>query len=467
MKVAAIDQGTTSTKSFTLDEAGRFECFAAIEHRQIYPHAGWVEHDPEEILRNVASCLAAAGEVDAIGLDNQGETVVAWDAATGRPVYNAIVWQDGRTSDVIEKLKSDGAEELTLQRAGLPLDPYFSASKMRWIIDHVDEAKTLLQQGRLRLGTSDAFLLDRLTHTFATDVTTASRTSLMSLDNCEWDDDLCALFAIPMECLPQIRSTAENFGSFGKTPVTANIVDQQAALQGHGGQAKVTFGTGAFALVPTGQLRIDGSKSGVLSTIACRIGNQPVERAMEGGVYNAASALNWARGIGLFTEYSDIAHFEKPSALSRNLVFVPALSGLGCPHWDRNAAGLWIGMGLDTTAMDLMQALLEGIALRTAEVISAMAELAPLQATISIDGGLTQNPYFNMFLANALDKTIIVQNYAELTGYGTARMAMNGAGISSLPPLPAPRTRIVPASPLGQQHRARFAEAVARSRNWK
>ena len=317
-------------------------------------NAGWVEHDAEELLRNVRACLEAAGKVDAIGMDNQGETVVAWDAATGKPIYNAIVWQDDRTQDITEKLKADGAEELTRARAGLPLDPYFSASKLRWFLDHVDEARSLLKQGRLRLGTSDAFFLDRLTGTFATDVTTASRTSLMSLDTCNWDPDLCKLFGVPIECLPEIRSTAGDFGQAGKIPVTASLVDQQAALFGHGCPTKITFGTGAFALTITGDVRVDGSKFGILPTVAWKIKNEPPHRAIEGGVYNAGSAVNWARGLGLFKEFSDIASFGSPSALSRNLVFVPALSGLACPHWDRGAAGLWIGMGLETTAKDLI-----------------------------------------------------------------------------------------------------------------
>ena len=216
MKVLAIDQGTTATKSFTLDGEGRFESVAAVEHRQIFPNAGWVEHDPEELLRNVSACLEVAGKVDAIGMDNQGETVIAWDAGTGKPIYNAIVWQDSRTQDATEKLKADGAEELTLARAGLPLDPYFSAGKLRWLLDHADGARSLLKQGRLRLGTSDAFFLDRLTGTFATDVTTASRTSLMSLDTCTWDPELCKLFGVPIECLPEIRSTAGDFGQVEK-----------------------------------------------------------------------------------------------------------------------------------------------------------------------------------------------------------------------------------------------------------
>ena len=467
MKVLAIDQGTTATKSFTLDGEGRFESVAAFEHRQIFPNAGWVEHDPEELLRNVSACLEVAGKVDAIGMDNQGETVIAWDAGTGRPIYNAIIWQDSRTQDATEKLKADGAEELTLARAGLPLDPYFSAGKLRWLLDHADGARSLLKQGRLRLGTSDAFFLGRLTGTFATDVTTASRTSLMSLDTCTWDPELCKLFGVPIECLPEIRSTAGDFGQVGKTPVTASLVDQQAALFGHGCPTKITFGTGAFALTVTGEGRVDGSKFGILPTLAWKIKSEPAQRAIEGGVYNAGSAVNWARGLGLFREFSGIENFEMPSALSRNLVFVPALSGLACPHWDRGAAGLWIGMGLETTAKDLIQALLEGIALRAAEVIDAMAELTPLGNMISIDGGLTKNSYFNRFLANALQRTLIVQESPELTGLGTARMAMRGAGLKSLPPLPEPRASLKPDAPLGRELKQRFSEAVKRAKNWK
>jgi glycerol kinase len=467
MKVASIDQGTTGTKSFTLDEAGNFVIAKAVDHKQIYPHAGWVEHDPEELLRNVTDCLEAAGPVDAIGIDNQGETVIAWDAKTGKPIYNAIVWQDDRTQVVTAKLKSDGAEELTLKCAGLPLDPYFSASKLRWLIDHVDESKTLLKHGRLRLGTSDAFFLDRLTGSFATDVTTASRTSLMSLDTCTWDLDLCKLFGVPMECLPEIRPTADPFGAIGKTPVTASVVDQQAALFGHGVPGKITFGTGAFALVQTGDTRVDGSKFGILSTIAWQLGQKPPQRAMEGGVYNAASAVNWARGLGLFKEFSEIVSFEGPTALAQNLVFVPALSGLGCPHWDRNAAGLWLGMGLETTPQQLVQSVLEGVALRAAEVIAAMGELTPLGDTISVDGGLTKNPYFNRFLANALGKAVIVQESSELTGFGTARLAMMGAGVKNLPPMPPPRAMIHPDAPIATELKKKFADAISRAKNWK
>jgi glycerol kinase len=471
MKVLAIDQGTTGTKAFTMDDDGRLEPVAAFEHAQHYPQAGWVEHDPEELIGHVTACIAAAGAVDAIGIDNQGETIVAWDAVSKAPCCPAIVWQDARTQSVIERLKTDGAEEVTLARAGLPLDPYFSASKMRWIIDHVAEARALLHAGRLRLGTSDAFFLDRLTGTFATDVTTASRTSLMSLDTMQWDDELLSLFEVPRECLPKIRSTTGPFGDRDGVPVTASLVDQQAALFGHGcqrtGDAKITFGTGAFALAIAGHQRPARNDAGLVATVAWQRGSEPAAFALDGGVYNAASAVNWARSLGLFREYSEIDAFPTPSAISRGLVFVPALSGLACPHWDRSAAGLWIGMGLDTTAADLMQALLEGVALRTAEVIAAMARLLPIGDTISIDGGLAANSYFTAFLSNALNRTITVAPTTELTVLGTARMAMIGAGRSVLPDLPAPARRCTPDAPLPAELHDRFAAALSRARSWR
>ena len=471
MKVAAIDQGTTGTKSFVLTEDGSFTHATAFEHRQIYPQQGWVEHDPEELLRHVTDAITACGPVDAIGIDNQGETVIAWDAMTGRPIHNAIVWQDDRTRDVTARLKAEGAEELTLKIAGLPLDPYFSASKLRWFIDHVPEAKALLKEQRLRLGTSDAFFLARLTGSFATDVTTASRTSLMALDTCRWDERLCDLFGVPIECLPEIRATAGDFGEHKGVPVTASLVDQQAALFGHGcaapGDTKITFGTGAFAVAVAGPERIDGSRFGILPTLAWKIVEVPPHFAVEGGVYNAASAVNWARGLGLFGEFAEIDAFDARPAILRDLAFVPALSGLGCPHWDRSAAGLWIGMGLDTTKADLMQSLLEGIALRAAEVIAAMAELVPMAQTVSADGGLAKNSYLLQMLADVTGRMISVPSSTDLTALGTARMAMLGFGTRNLPPLPPPARLVRPSGTHAAEARGRFAEALSRAKGWR
>jgi glycerol kinase len=473
-QVLAIDQGTTGTKAFTYDGEGRFSPAVSFTHQQIYPRAGWVEHDPQELLSHVQQSIRQAGEINAIGIDNQGETIVAWDARSGRPVYNAIVWQDDRTKDVTDRLKAEGGEALTLERAGLPLDPYFSASKLRWIIDHVDEAKQLLKEKRLRLGTSDAFFLDRLTGRFATDVTTASRTSLMSLDTLSWDEELCRLFGVAMECLPEILPTAGHFGEVERIPVTASIVDQQAALFGHGcakpGDIKITFGTGAFALAVAKEVRTKQNEGHVISSIAWKIGKAKAEFALEGGVYCAASAINWCRGIGLFSSYDEIGTFDGASAIKRGLVFVPALAGLGCPYWDRTAAGLWLGMGLDTTRGTMMQSVLEGIALRAAEVVRAMEKVISLAPTISIDGGLANNPYFVKFLAQATGRTIVVPSSTELTALGTARMALLGFGGSnrdSLPKLPKPRSSIMPERVLATEHLDRFTSAIERARNWK
>ena len=471
MKVLAIDQGTTGTKAFTLDGGGRFEKVASFEHRQYYPRPGWVEHDAEELLLHIRQCIEAAGPVDAIGICNQGETIVAWDSATGRPICRAIVWQDNRTMDVTETMKSQGLEDLTLSRAGLPLDPYFSASKIRWVIDNVDGAQSLLGTGRLRIATSDAYFLDRLTGVYATDVTTASRTSLMSLASHQWDDALLAAFRVPRDILPEIRDTAGDFGSHNGTRLTASLVDQQAALFGHGcskpGDAKITFGTGAFALGVAGTHRPQKTDGGLVTTIAWRTRGRDTDYALDGAVYNAASAVNWCRSLGLFSEHGEIDQFQAPSALSRGLCFVPALSGLACPHWDRSASGLWIGMGLDTTRADLVQSVLEGVALRAAEVMAEMARQLPLAETISIDGGLSNNPYFCQFLSNALKRAVAVPSSTELTALGTARMAMLGGGEVHLPSLPHPRHVCHPDHPLTDEMTSVFAQAVSRARDWR
>jgi glycerol kinase len=472
--VIAIDQGTTGSKAVRLDTAGKLEALGSLQHRQILPQPGWVEHDANELLGHVQQLAAQAEDAVALGLDNQGETIVAWNADSGEPVYNAIVWQDARTLDVTEKLKADGAEALTIARAGLALDPYFSASKLRWIIDHVPRAKALLDRGKLRLGTSDSFFLDRLAGVYATDVTTASRTSLMNLDTGQWDPELCRLFGVPLEALPEIRSTAGSFGAAGKLAVTASICDQQAALFGHGcrraGQAKITFGTGAFALaLAEGNIAADRT-GGMSRTAAWKIGNAPIAYAIEGGVYDAASAINWGRGLGLFDDYAGIDDFAAPPAIERRIVFIPALSGLAAPYWDRNAAGMWLGLGLDSTKADMMQAMLEGIALLAAEVIDCMHKAAPLAGPISIDGGLSNNSYFCRFLARALGRPVAVPGSADLTALGTAQLAMIGAGlcdIDSLPAAPAERRRESGEPPLPAQTCDRFRSAVERCKNWR
>jgi len=472
--VIAIDQGTTATKVHRLDVNGEFVTLDVLSHRQILPRPGWVEHDALELLASVKQGARHAVGAAGIGIDNQGETVIAWDSETGKPICNAIVWQDNRTADAIARLRATGAEELTLARAGLPLDPYFSASKLRWIIDNVDAASGLMAAGRLRMGTSDSYFLDRLCGRFVTDVTTASRTSLMNLRTLEWDPELCRLFGVPAEVLPTIVPTTGEFGSSAATGgarVTASIVDQQAALYGHGcrgsGAAKITFGTGAFALCVAGQRLVSDPGSGLLPTLAWQMRGQLPVYAVDGGVYNAGSAVDWLRQVGLYAGYDEIDAFEGPSAVERGLVFVPALSGLACPYWDRSASGMWLGLGLDTGRADLCRAVLEGVALRTAQVLRAMRRHVPLQDTISIDGGLSRNSYFCEFLAAALGCRVDVSANADVTGYGTALLAAAAVGMAV-----AQRSRVEPVRrfhgrPLPEHLHDRYADATERCRGWR
>jgi glycerol kinase len=477
-RILAIDQGTTATKTYTLDSDGYFAFCRSVDNRQIYPQPGWVEHDPATLLFNVQKSIEAASDIDAIGIDNQGETVIAWDGASGLPIYNAIVWQDQRTTEFTEALKAQGAEHLTLERAGLPLDPYFAASKLRWILKHVPQAAKLLKKRQLKLGTSDSFFIYRLTGEYATDVTTASRTSLMNLATCDWDSDLCEIFEIPLEILPEIRPTAGDFGVVTSTgreiPLTASVVDQQAALLGHGcfasGQIKVTFGTGVFALANVGEHVQRDHARGILSTVAWQLNHRKPVYAVDAGVYNAGSAVNWAKNLGLFAEFGDIDHFDKPCAISRGLVFVPALSGLACPYWDRSAAGLWLGLSLETTKEDLCQAVLEGVALRTAQLLDAIFHLTGRQDSLSVDGGLINNSYFCQFLADITQCKIVVPVSPDITAYGTGRLALIGSGIvknlSDLTPAPKPQKIITPRNDLTYL-KERFDDAVSRSRNWR
>ncbi|MBA3520107.1 MAG: glycerol kinase [Rhizobiales bacterium] len=436
--VLAIDQGTTSTRGFVTAPGGRLVPVFSRRHKQIHPRSGWVEHDPEELVADLRACLdaAAAHDIVAVGLDNQGESCLGWDGATGEAVSPVIVWQDDRTLPETERLKGAGIESLTLSRAGLPLDPYFSASKLAWVLRHVPNASSLARRGRLRLGTTDAYFRDRLTGRFETDVTTASRTSLMNLRTCEWDGELCAAFGVPPECLPQITPCTGDLGGLkigaNHVPLTASLVDQQAATYGHGcrlpGDAKITFGTGAFAFAIIGA-ELPGELHGCLPTVAwARAGEAPVY-ALDGGVYAAGSAVDWAGRLDLFDSLQDLEEFDVEPAIARGLAFVPALVGLACPHWNRQARGAWLGINLGTTKCDLMQAVLEGIAFRMAEVIEAMSAVVPISAPISIDGGLSANARFCSTLADALHRPLRISVDTELTALGTAMHAAEAAGL--------------------------------------
>ena len=471
MTILAIDQGTTSTRALAVPDDGHAFVAATIRHQQHYPNPGWVEHDPLELIRNLETALDSTTGVKAVGIDNQGESCMAWHAVTKEPISPVIVWQDNRTGHVIDKLKCDGVEEQTMQRAGLPLDSYFSASKLAWIMANVPLAKQLRSEGKLRLGTTDAYFLDRLAGEFKTDITTASRTSLMNLDSGQWDEVLCQTFDVPIESLPEIVPTTGHLGTLrinhNDVPVTASVVDQQASLYGHGcrqaGDAKITFGTGAFALMVTGPDILRFPEQGLLPTVAWHLEDSHPEYALDGGVYCAGSAIEWAHGLGLFNDYASLNTFTKPAAVDRDLVFVPALTGLACPHWDRRAGGLWIGLTLGTDQGDLMQSMIEGIALRTAEVIRTMASLVEVSDEISIDGGVSTNPYFCQFLADSLGKRVTVRAFAELTAIGTAQLA--GAEKIDVGDQQAGLKNYEPAQ-FRQDRVEKFSDAVSRARQW-
>ena len=472
MTILAIDQGTTSTRALCVFDDGRTEITHVAHHQQFYPQSGWVEHDASELIAGIEACIAASPAVSAIGIDNQGESCLAWDADSKQALTPVIVWQDNRTHAVIEALKRDGHEARVLELAGLPLDSYFSASKLAWILQNYRDARTLLRQGKLRMGTTDAYFLDRLAGRFVTDISTASRTSLLNLQTGQWDSELCEIFGVPLEVLPEIVPTTGELGGIatphGRIAVRASVVDQQASLYGHGcrnaGDTKITFGTGAFALVVTGNQPRRSPAQGLVPTVAWEIAPAKPVYALDGGVYCAGSAVDWSRKLGLFDDYREINQFERVAAIDRDLVFVPALSGLACPHWDRTAAGLWIGMSLETDRRDLVQALLEGVALRAAEVIRAMGQFATISERISIDGGVSVNPYFCQFLANVLNRQVSVNTMAEVTALGTAMLAAGGELERALDD--ANQREYLPAADRSACLE-RFALAVTRASRWR
>lgn len=464
MRIAAIDQGTTSTRSLLVETGRAPIVMGRRRHRQSYPNPGWVEHDPAELLADIRACLVEAGAVDAIGIANQGESCLAWHATTGEPLSPVIVWQDMRTADALAALPSAQRDRM-LVLSGLPPDAYFSASKLGWLLQNNDAVAQAHRSGQLRLGTTDAYFLHNLTGHCVTDVTTASRTGLMNIESLSWDAELCGLHGVPIETLPTIVPTMGDFGTIDDVPVRASVVDQQAALYGNGchrpGDAKVTFGTGAFALVVTGDTLVRAPELGILPTIGWS-GPRGTVRAADGGVYDAGSALEWAQRLGLFQDFGELDAFDRPPAISRGLACVPALSGLACPHWDRSAGSLFIGMTADTDKRDLCQALLEGLAFLTADVIAALDTKTPVGEKISIDGGLSQSRYFCQMLSNATGRSVAAAAFSELTGVGLAQLAAGGTIEICLdePSVSFP-VKDVP------NFRAVFDTALSRSLHWR
>jgi glycerol kinase len=470
-KTGAIDQGTTSTRALVVDAQGAGRIVCSVSHQQYCPQPGRVEHDPEELVRNILRCAEACGNVASLGIDNQGESCLAWNSQTKEAVSPVIVWQDSRTADFLEQLQRDGCAPIIREKTGLPLDSYFSAAKLGWICRNLPEAKRLQNRGLLRLGTTDAFFLDRLTGRCVTDVTTASRTSLMNIHTCQWDEELCRLFGVPVEVLPEIVPTVGDFGAVAlkerTVSVTASVVDQQAALYGHGcskaGEAKITFGTGAFALVVTKGLHLSSS-SGLLPTVAWQLRGEKPVYALEGGVYAAGAAVEWGRSMGFFDDFTAINSFDRPAAIKRGMAFVPAFTGLGCPHWERSAGGLWLGFSVDTDKKDAMQAILEGIAFRAAEVVEEIDRATGIRSTLTLDGGVSANPYLCQFFANVLQRPLTVLRAREFTAFGTAYLA---AGEDAKPPdFTAEGEKYSPQEDLTLEFK-KFKKALQRSREWR
>jgi glycerol kinase len=478
MRVAGIDQGTTSTKGLVLDEDGGTTLLPALPHRQDFPQPGFVEHDGEELLRNVAASIAAAARAGATaaGLANQGETVLAWDRDTGQPLGPAIVWQDQRTAAAVARMVEGGQAAVVRERAGLPLDCYFSASKLRWLLDNAPEATALARRGRLGLGTSDSYFIERLTGRYATDVTTAARTSLMNLGMSRWDETLCGLFGVPLELLPEIATDGAPLGEVqteaGPVVLQSGAVDQIAALYGHGcratGEGKVTVGTGAFALVIS-DLALADLSDGLVAAPGWRHGRARIH-AVDGAVYTAAAAVDWLQRIRLVEGLAAIEALAGPSAAERGLFFVPALSGLAYPHWDRSATGLFIGIDGSTGREDMVKAVLEGVAFRIAEVLDAIGAKPGLP--ISADGGLMRSRYFASFLASVARRPLIDRSDIEVTALGMAALAMASARGTDPGAMPVPGQAAAamidprPGFP-ADELRGRFALARDRSSGWR
>src|SRR5689334_2010985 len=434
--VLAIDQGTTSTRAILFDAEARALAVAQRELTQHYPQRGWVEHDPEEIWQDtVAVVREALSAVDservaAIGITNQRETVVVWDRETGEPIHRAIVWQDRRTAEECARLKEEGAEDLVRKRTGLLLDPYFSATKIAWILDNVSDARTRAERGELVCGTIDCFLLWRLTGgaIHATDATNASRTSLFDIHTQRWDPELCRLFRVPEAMLPDVRDNSGIFGTSAarlldrQLPIAGMAGDQQAALFGQAcfapGMVKSTYGTGCFMLANTGEHAV-ASEHRLLTTPAYRL-NGRTTYALEGSIFVAGAAVKWLRdGLGVIADASETDSMVTHVPDSHGIVMVPAFVGLGAPYWEPEARGSIFGLTLDATGAHLARAALEAVAYQTFDLMEAMANdgAAPAGA-VRVDGGMAANAWLCQFLADILDVPVERPENAETTALG-------------------------------------------------
>jgi glycerol kinase len=441
--ILSLDQGTTSSRAIVFDKNGSIISVAQKEFAQIFPQPGWVEHDPEEIwstqLGVAAEAITKAGltaeDIHAIGITNQRETTIVWDRNTGKPVYNAIVWQDRRTADFCDELKKKNLHILIQQRTGLVVDAYFSASKVKWILDNVEGARERAEKGTLCFGTVDSWLLWNLTkgQVHATDVSNASRTMLMNLQTLQWDGELEKIFNIPGNMLPQIRSSSEVYGTTQNILTAKNIPiagiagDQQSALFGQlctqPGMVKNTYGTGCFMLMNTGEKAVI-SKNNLLTTVAWKI-NGKTEYALEGSVFIAGAVVQWLRdGLGIIRASTDVEKLAAKVKDSEGVYVVPAFTGLGAPYWNQHARGTIVGITRGTTAAHIAKAALDSIAYQTADVLKAMEADSGIEIKeLRVDGGATVNNLLMQFQSDLLNTAVVRPRITETTALGAAYLA--------------------------------------------
>ncbi|GAB3328344.1 glycerol kinase GlpK [Larkinella ripae] len=444
--IAAIDQGTTSTRCIVFDRQGTIVSIGQKEHSQIYPQPGWVEHDPEEIWRNTQEVIALArikaqlqaSDIAAVGITNQRETTVVWNRKTGKPYYNALVWQDTRTGSLVAQLAEEGGQDRFRTQTGLPLATYFSGLKLRWILDNIPEVREDAERGLALFGNMDTFLIWHLTGgtyngLHITDVTNASRTQLMNLETLEWDDALLQAFTIPRAMLPQIRSSSEVYGPVVSevlpgVPIAGILGDQQAALVGQTcfepGQAKNTYGTGCFLLMNTGT-ELRHSTYGLLTTVAYRFGDQPVHYALEGSVAITGALVQWLRdNLGIISTSAEVDTLAQTVADNGGAYFVPAFSGLYAPYWKADARGVIAGLTRFVNKGHLARAVLEATAYQTLDVVEAMQKDADIQlSSLRVDGGMTVNELLMQFQADMLGVPVIRPKMTETTALGAAYAA--------------------------------------------
>jgi glycerol kinase len=447
--VLAIDQGTTSTRAIVFDDAAHPIASSQCEFAQHYPQPGWVEHDPEDIWRDtvktargaIEEAKIAASAIAGIGITNQRETVVVWDRATGKALHNAIVWQDRRTAKLCAEMKADGVEADLRARTGLLIDPYFSATKLAWVLDNVDGARARAERGELAFGTIDSFLLWRLTggKVHATDVTNAGRTLLYNIREQRWDEELCRLFRIPAALLPEVHDNAHIFGTttkdlFGvEIPIAGMAGDQQAALFGQAcfetGMAKSTYGTGCFMLLNTGAEALD-SQNRLLTTPAYRLDGK-MTYALEGSIFVAGAAIKWLRdGIGVITHARETNDMATQVPNNHGVYMVPAFVGLGAPHWEPDARGAIFGLTLGATQAHLARAALEAVAYQTMDLAQAMvSDGGAVPAKLRVDGGMAANDWLCQFLADMLDASVERPVHLETTALGAAFHAGLATGV--------------------------------------